>query len=156
MGLTDTLCIHSIRVDAGDIDILRRRGASVAHCPLSNRAHGHGDAPLAALLEAKVYVGVGTDSVLSVGALDLLASAREARALAGLSAFDTLGLVWWHAAEAIGFRDKLGMLVVGGHADVAVASMPRDTPQPEEALLSGSGMVLATFVAGRDVYRRGN
>jgi 5-methylthioadenosine/S-adenosylhomocysteine deaminase len=156
LGLVDTLCIHAVRVDAADIDVLFRRGASVAHCPLSNRAHGHGDAPLAAILAAKIPVGVGTDSVLSVGVLDLLASAREAGALAGLSAFDTLGMVWWSAASAIGFRDKLGMLIVGGQADIAVVTMPQDTPQPEEELLSGRGIVLATFVGGREVYRRAN
>lgn len=156
MGLADTLCIHAIRVDAADIALLSRRGASVAHCPLSNRAHRHGDAPLAAILEAKIHVGVGTDSVLSVGSLDLLAAAREARALADLSAFDALGMVWWYAAGAIGFWDKLGMLVVGGQADVAVVSMPHDTPAPEEELLSGRGVVLATFVGGREVYRRGD
>ena len=154
MGLVDTLCIHAVRVDAADIDVLFRRGASVAHCPLSNRAHRHGDAPLGALLAAKVHVGVGTDSVLSVGALDLLASARAARVLAGLNAFDTLGMVWRQGAEAIGFQDTLGMLVVGSHADVVAVSMPHETLQPEEELLSGRGTVLATFVAGREVYRR--
>ncbi len=156
MGLVDTLCIHAVRVDASDIDLLFRRGASVAHCPLSNRAHRHGEAPLAAMLEAKIHVGVGTDSVLSVGRLDLLAEARAARALAGLSAFDTIGLVTWYAAGAIGFWDRLGMLVAGGEADIAVMSMPHDTSEPEEELLSGRGAVLATFVGGREVYRRGN
>lgn len=156
MGLVDTLCIHAVRADASDIDLLFRRGASVAHCPLSNRAHRHGDAPLAAILEAKIHVGVGTDSVLSVGRLDLLAEARAARSLAGLNAFDTIGLITWYAAGAIGFWDKLGMLVVGGQADVAVIGMPHHTAEPEEELLSGRGAVLATFVGGREVYRRGN
>jgi 5-methylthioadenosine/S-adenosylhomocysteine deaminase len=154
MGLADTLCIHAVRVDAADIALLFRRGASVAHCPLSNRAHRHGDAPIAAILEARVHVGVGTDSVLSVGRLDLLAEARAARALANLSAFDALGLATWSAAGAVGLRERLGMLVAGGPADIAVMTMPHGTPQPEEELLSGRGMVLATFVSGREVYRR--
>jgi hypothetical protein len=50
--------------------------------------------------------------------------------------------------------ERLGMLVVGGPADIAVMTMPHGTPQPEEELLSGRGMVLATFVSGREVYRR--
>ena len=154
MGLGDTLCIHAVRVDAADIALMFRRGASVAHCPLSNRAHGHGDAPLSAILKAKIHVGVGTDSVMSVGALDLLAAAREARALASLSAFDTLGMITWYAAGAIGLWDRLGMLVPGSAADVAVMSMPHNAVEPEEEVLSGRGVVLATFVGGREVYRR--
>jgi cytosine/adenosine deaminase-related metal-dependent hydrolase len=121
---------------------------------LSNRAHRHGDAPIAAILEAKVHVGVGTDSVLSVGHLDLLAEARAARALANLSAFDTLGLATWYAAGAIGFWNRLGLLVGGAPGDLAVMSMPHAVAEPEEEVISGRRVVLATFLGGREVYRR--
>lgn len=151
---SDTLCIHTVRVSPEDIALMTRRQVTVAHCPLSNRAHGHGAAPLAALLEAKLHVGIGTDSVLSVGVLDLLADARAARELAGLNAFDTLGLVTWRAAAAIGFQEQLGMLIAGAPADLAVMSLPHEVADPEEALLSREAVVLATFVGGRDVYRR--
>jgi hypothetical protein len=33
-------------------------------------------------------------------------------------------------------------------------SMPHNAVEPEEELLSGRGVVLATFVGGREVYRR--
>ena len=150
----DTLCIHAVRVSEPDIALMARRHVGVAHCPLSNAAHGHGAAPVAALLGANLHVGVGTDSVLSVGPLDLLAAAREARALANLSAFDTLGLVTWYAAGAIGFWNRVGTFAVGAPGDVAVMTMPHDVAEPEEELLSGRGAVLATFVGGREVYRR--
>jgi cytosine/adenosine deaminase-related metal-dependent hydrolase len=152
----DTLCIHAIRVSAADIEIMARRGVGVAHCPISNAVHRHGTAPLAALLDTRLHVGVGTDSVLSVGPLDLLAAARQARSLANLSAFDTIGLVTWYAAGAIGFWNRLGLLVRGAPGDLAVMTMPHDVAEPEEELLSGRGVVLATFVGGREVYRRGN
>lgn len=150
----DTLCIHAVRASPGDIALLSRRRVGIAHCPLSNRAHRHGPAPLAALLEAGLHVGVGTDSVLSVGPLDLLAAAREARVLADVSAFDTIGMVTWYAAGAIGFWNRLGLLVAGAPGDLAVTSMPHTVADPEEELLSGRGVVLATFVGGREVYRR--
>ena len=78
----ETLCIHAVRTDSADRALLAREGCSVAHCPLSNAAHGHGHARLSALLEAGLRVGLGTDSVMSVGRLDLLAEARAARTLA--------------------------------------------------------------------------
>lgn len=154
LDLTEVLCIHAIRVDAVDIATLSKRRATVAHCPLSNRAHGHGDAPLKEILASGVHVGFGTDSVLSVGRLDLLAAARAARALGGLSAFDTLGMITWFAAGAIGFWNRLGMLARGGLADIVVMTMPHGTSTPEEHVLSGEADVLRTYVEGREVYRR--
>jgi len=152
----DTLCIHAVRVSSADIAIMADRRVTVAHCPLSNRAHGHGEAPLVALLEAGPEVGVGSDSVLSVGTLDLLAEARAARSLAGLTAARALELITIDAAGAIGFGDQVGMLAPGALGDVAVMTLPGAIDDPVEDLLSGRGTLLATFVAGREVYRRGN
>ena len=105
-----TLCIHVVRASAADIGILARADAPIAHCPLSNRAHGHGAAPLGALLAAGLRVGLGTDSVVSVGALDLLAEARAARELAGLDAARTLRLATIEGARALGLEDDVGSL----------------------------------------------
>ena len=62
-----TLGIHCVQIDPSDVRLLREAAASVAHCPRSNTAHRHGRAPLRLLLEADVPVGLGTDSVISVG-----------------------------------------------------------------------------------------
>ena len=157
MGLDfDTLCIHAVRVDAADIALMAARKVTVAHCPLSNRAHAHGDAPLAAMLAAGIEVGVGTDSVLSVGTLDLIAEARTARRIAGVSAARALELITHEAAVAIGYDDVAGSLRAGGLADVAAISLSGEMDDPIEDILTGQGTVLATFVGGREVYRRGN
>jgi 5-methylthioadenosine/S-adenosylhomocysteine deaminase len=151
-----TLCIHVIRASGLDIGRLANAGAAVAHCPRSNRAHGHGDAPLAALLAARIRVGVGTDSVVSVGELDLLAEARAARALAGLDAGQALALCTVGAAGALGLEAETGGLRPGKWGDCVVIRYPpgASTAVPEEAALaSGPRDVLATYVGGRDVYR---
>ena len=152
----DTLCIHAVHVDADDIALMAARKVTVAHCPLSNRAHAHGDAPLAAMLAAGIEVGVGTDSVLSVGTLDLIAEARAARWIGGISAARALELITHEAAVAIGYDDVAGWLRVGGMADVAAISLSGEMDDPVEDILTGRGAVLATFVGGREVYRRGN
>ncbi|HKT60522.1 MAG TPA: amidohydrolase family protein, partial [Gemmatimonadales bacterium] len=114
------------------------------------------DAPLAALLAARIRVGVGTDSVVSVGELDLLAEARAARALAGLDAAQALSLCTIGAARALGLESEIGGLRVGKWGDCAVIRCPmngaRRTPE-ELALASGPRDVAATYVGGRDVYR---
>jgi cytosine/adenosine deaminase-related metal-dependent hydrolase len=155
-----TLCIHVVQAGPADVQRLARANAAVAHCPLSNRAHGHGAAPLGALLAAGLRVGLGTDSVMSVGTLDLLAEARAARALAGLDAARALALCTRDAARALGLEREVGVLVPGRWGDCVVIR-PRAAPNvsrtdmsaEDRALASGPRDVLATFVGGRDVHR---
>jgi cytosine/adenosine deaminase-related metal-dependent hydrolase len=151
-----TLCIHLVQVTRGDIEILVRSHAAVAHCPISNRAHGHGNAPLGALLDAGLRVGVGTDSVVSVERLDLLAEARAAAALAGLTAEDALSLCTHGGARALDLASEVGGLDAGHWGDCAVIRPTARTAglsPAARALATGPDDVVATFVGGRDVYR---
>jgi cytosine/adenosine deaminase-related metal-dependent hydrolase len=151
-----TLCIHVVQATGLDIRRLASAGAAVAHCPRSNRAHGHGDAPLAALLAAGIRLGVGTDSAVSVGELDLLAEARAARTLAGLDAAQALALCTLSAARALGLESEIGGLRVGKWGDCVVVRPPPAAARlaPEEQVLAGGPRdVVATYVGGRDVYR---
>jgi 5-methylthioadenosine/S-adenosylhomocysteine deaminase len=146
----DMLCIHAVRVNDEDIRIMAARGAAVAHCPLSNLAHAHGTAPLVALRRAGLRIGIGTDSVLSVGTLDLRAEARRARTAAGLNAEEALRLVTVDAARALGLSG-VGAIEAGGWGDLCV--MRAHGTDPVEAILAPATEVMATFVAGRPVYR---
>jgi 5-methylthioadenosine/S-adenosylhomocysteine deaminase len=156
-----TLCIHLVQADASDIDLLATRGAAVAHCPRSNLAHGHGAAPLAELRRAGLHVGLGTDSVVSVETLDLLAEARAARDLAGLDPAAAVALCTLDGARALDLDQETGSLTCGKWADVvalrrptaAGSSAPFDGSVEESVLACGPRDVLATFVGGRDVYR---
>ncbi|MEO7985043.1 MAG: amidohydrolase family protein [Gemmatimonadales bacterium] len=151
-----TLCIHLVRATRADIGLLGRAGAAMAHCPLSNRAHGHGAAPLGALLAAGLRVGVGTDSVVSVGELDLLSDARAAADLAGLDAEAALALCTLGGARALGLESEIGSLVPGKWADCAVIRPPAGTAELSPAarvLASGPRDVVATYVGGKVVHR---
>ncbi len=154
----DTLCIHTVQLDQADLDILVARRVPVAHCPVSNARHGHGNAPLGRLLAAGVRVGLGTDSVISVGQLDLWAEMRAAAALAGLTPGQALALATVDGARLIGAEAEVGWLGAGTFADlIAVELAPETHDQPVEArlLAAGPGNVLATFASGRPVFRRG-
>jgi len=138
-----TLCIHCVQVDDTDIATLRDAGVAIAHCPLSNRAHRHGAAPLAAFRAAGIPVGLGTDSVVSVANLDLWAEA----AAAGLAGDDALRQLTLDNARVLGWDAEIGSLEVGKSADMAVLTSTvvyRPLP-PSPALL--------TLVAGRVVHR---
>ena len=156
-GLNErTLCIHAVQLQPSDIGRLAGSGAAVAHCPLSNQAHGHGVAPLSTLLAAGVRVGLGTDSVVSVGRLDLLAEARMARKSAGLAADEVLELCTVAGARALGMDAETGSLQVGKWGDCTVIRAPtaleRQSPA-EQVLGSAPGDVMLTCVGGREAYR---
>ncbi len=148
-----TLCIHAVQVTSRDVERLADTGAAVAHCPLSNQAHGHGAAPLGAFLAAGVRVGLGTDSVVSVGRLDLLAEARLVQKQVGLTADQALELCTRQAARALGLDDT-GTLRPGKWADCTVIRLPPGEGTPSDRVLASSpDHVLLTCVAGREVYR---
>ncbi|HEX6088846.1 MAG TPA: amidohydrolase family protein [Gemmatimonadales bacterium] len=154
----DMLCVHVVHAADHDVARLARAGAGVAHCPLSNRAHGHGTAPLRGFLDAGLRVGCGTDSVVSVGRLDLLAEARAARRLAGLDAMGALALCTAGAARAIGLEREIGTLEPGKWGDAVIvrtgsAISPDDAC--ERVLASSLSDVEETWLGGRSVFRRG-
>jgi 5-methylthioadenosine/S-adenosylhomocysteine deaminase len=151
----NTLCIHAVHLDDADVGRLADSGAAVAHCPLSNRAHGHGNAQLERLLERRIRVGLGTDSVVSVGHLDLLAEARAASRLApSLGADDLIRLCTLAGARALGLDSQTGSLHPGKWADCIVVRSSESNPATpaEQVLASGPQDVLRTYVGGKEVY----
>jgi len=138
---TGWLFIHCVQVDEQDIATLRDSGGAVASCPRSNRAHRHGTAPLAAFRAAGIPVGLGTDSVMSAGDVNLWAEA----AAAGLDGEDALRMLTIAGARALGLESEIGSLEAGKQADLAVfpSTVLHRPPPPSTALL--------TLVAGRVV-----
>jgi 5-methylthioadenosine/S-adenosylhomocysteine deaminase len=150
-----TLCIHMVRATPDDLGLIVARRSAIAHCPRSNRRHGHGDAPLRQILDHGIPVGVGTDSVASVSPLDLFAETRLARELGGLSAEEALGLVTVSAARALGLAQEIGTLAPGKWADLVALDLggPVDATKLADTVLArGDGAVLATVVGGRTVF----
>jgi cytosine/adenosine deaminase-related metal-dependent hydrolase len=163
------LLIHCVRADADDIGVIARHDCSVAHCPASNAKLGHGIAPLFAMLEAGIRVGLGSDSVASNNRMDLLDEARLAilmqRAVLKrhdiISAAAALELATLGSARAIGLGAEIGSLDVGKAADLAAFRLdqPRSMPvyDPATALVFSTSGPAATFVAvaGRPLVRDG-
>jgi len=123
--------------------ILRDSGGAVAACPRSNRAHGHGTAPLALFRRAGLRVGFGTDSVVSTGDLDLWSEAVAA----GLEGAEALRMLTLDGARALGLDGEIGSLEVGKQGDLAVFDgLPSDRPTVRQS------DALLTVVAGRVVH----
>ncbi|HSA57557.1 MAG TPA: amidohydrolase family protein, partial [Gemmatimonadaceae bacterium] len=163
------LLIHCVRADDADIGRIAAHRCSVAHCPASNAKLGHGTAPVTAMLDAGIAVGLGTDSVASNNRMDLLDEARLAvlmqrartRRPDALSAAGALALATIGGARAIGLDAEIGSLEIGKSADLAAFPIDglRTVPvyEPESTAvfaLSGRAARLVT-VAGEELVRDG-
>ncbi len=149
----EMLAIHTVQVDDEDMALLAAHGAAVVSCPRSNIRHGHGPPPLARLVDAGIRVGLGTDSIVSVGSVDMLAEARAACALEGVTPEIALHLLTIGAASALGLDQSTGALVPGLRADLCVVDVAEvSAGDGAEAVLHERARVAATVVGGRFVY----
>jgi cytosine/adenosine deaminase-related metal-dependent hydrolase len=115
---------HCVKLDAPGIGLFARTGTGIAHCPCSNMRLASGIAPIPALREAGVAVGLGVDGSASNDAAHLLGEARQAMLLArvgygpaAMSARQALELATLGGARVLG-RDDIGALAPGMSADV--------------------------------------
>jgi 5-methylthioadenosine/S-adenosylhomocysteine deaminase len=169
---TRPLLAHCINVDDADIETIKQAGARVAHCPKSNAKLGHGRAPFAKFLNARIAVGLGSDSVASNNTCDIFEEARFAVLLAraGRRKDDDLAMIGakdalWSAtiegARSLGFSGHIGELKAGLQADFIAVSLngahqlPSYDPVSTLIFASSPRDVVMTVVAGREVFRDG-
>jgi 5-methylthioadenosine/S-adenosylhomocysteine deaminase len=132
-GMLDphTLLIHVIRTEDSDMDVLRRTGAAVVHCPKSNAKLGHGIAKVVEMYGTGIRMSLGTDSVASNNVVDMFEEMREAifmqRARTGrfnaLDAVSAFRMATLGGAECLGLERHLGSLDVGKRADFVVVDL---------------------------------
>jgi 5-methylthioadenosine/S-adenosylhomocysteine deaminase len=147
------IAVHAVHLEEREIGLLARKGASVAHCPGSNLKLASGFAPTAALLDAGVNVGLGTDGAASNNRLDLFAEMRAAALLAkavsgradALPAADALAAATLNGARALGLDALTGSIVPGKSADLCAVDF--DSP---EMLPCYDPLSHLVYVAGRE------
>jgi len=120
----DVWWAHSIHVDAEEVGLMARTGTGAAHCPSSNMRLGSGIAPVRAMIDEGVPVGLGVDGSASNDGSHLLAEARMALLLqrvqgnpAALTGAEALWLATRGGASVLR-RDDVGQLTPGKAADV--------------------------------------
>ncbi|WGH77810.1 8-oxoguanine deaminase [Jannaschia ovalis] len=156
---------HCVELDAAEIDLFARTRTGVAHCPCSNCRLGSGIAPLRAMLDAGVPVGLGVDGSASNDAGSLVEEARQAmllqrvsRGADAMSPVEALRVATRGGATVLG-RDDIGILRPGMRADIAVWDMrgveAAGSWDRAALLLAGPRRVRDLFVEGRQVVRDG-
>ena len=126
---SDVWHAHCVKLDAPGIGLFARTGTGVAHCPCSNMRLASGIAPIPALRDAGVAVGIGVDGSASNDGAQLLGEARQAMLLArvgfgpaAMSARQALELATLGGARVLG-RDDIGALAPGMSGDVVAFSL---------------------------------
>jgi cytosine/adenosine deaminase-related metal-dependent hydrolase len=156
---------HCVKLDPSEIALFAATGTGVAHCPCSNCRLGSGVAPLRAMRDAGVPVGLGVDGSASNDAGNLVAEARQAMLLQrvtlgadAMSAREALEIATRGGADILG-RPDCGRLAVGKRADIAIWDMSgveaAGSWDHAALLLAGPTTVRDLFVEGREVVRNG-
>lgn len=120
------IAAHCLHVNEAEIELLAGSGVKVAHNGRSNAKAGRGVAPVMAMRQAGVPVGIGTDGPMSGNRLDLfsqfshisnyqklLAHSRDA-----LRSIDICRMATVEGARVLGLDDRIGSLEPGKLADL--------------------------------------
>lgn len=158
---------HCVKLDDEGIALFARTSTGVAHCPCSNMRLASGIAPVRAMRDAGVPVGLGVDGSASNDGAHMLGEARQAMLLqrvgygpAAMSAREALEIATLGGARVLN-RDDIGALAPGMSADfvafdmscVGYAGAGHD---PVAALVFCTpGKVSTSVINGRVVVREG-
>jgi aminodeoxyfutalosine deaminase len=141
------LVVHGVQFDGDDLARLRALGATVVSCPRSNRYVGVGNPPLEAFYAMGVTVAFGTDSLASVGDLNLFSDLALARELAPrVPARTLLASATRCGAAALGFDGEFGTIEVGKRGALIAVEVPADARDVEEYLVSGIEPAAVTWL----------
>ena len=156
---------HCVKLDGQEIDLFAKSRTGVAHCPCSNCRLGSGIAPVRAMRDAGVKVGLGVDGSASNDAGNLIAEARQAMLLQRvalgadkMSAREALEIATRGGADVLG-RPDCGRIALGKRADIALWDVSgvesAGSWDPAALLLAGPTRVRDLFVEGRQIVRGG-
>jgi 5-methylthioadenosine/S-adenosylhomocysteine deaminase len=165
-----TIAAHVVWPTEAEIPILAGKNVGVVHNPTSNMKLASGVAPVTAMLEAGVRVGLGTDGPASNNDLDMWEEMRLAALLQkigqmdpeALSAAAVLRMATSGGAAAIGLGDIVGSLEPGKRADVIqvgfddVHHVPTYDVVSHLVYVTDEQDVDTVIVDGRILMREGN
>jgi 5-methylthioadenosine/S-adenosylhomocysteine deaminase len=125
--------VHMTQANSRDMDLFKKGGAHIIHCPESNMKLASGSCPVHEALKAGINVALGTDGSASNNDLDMFGEMRSAAFMAKLvdsnpeylPATAVLKMATRGGAKALGFGQEIGSIEVGKAADVIAVDLDR-------------------------------
>jgi 5-methylthioadenosine/S-adenosylhomocysteine deaminase len=135
---------HCVHISEAEIQILKERGVSVSHNPVSNMMLGDGVAPVVAMLRHGVNLALGTDGAASNHSQDLFETIKAASLLqkvhhqdaSVIRPYDLLRMATVGGARALGLASLIGTLEIGKRADLILVRLDTIHNQPINDLYS--------------------
>jgi 5-methylthioadenosine/S-adenosylhomocysteine deaminase len=141
---TASIFAHCVHISDHEIQILKERGTSVSHNPVSNMMLGDGVAPVVTMLRHGVNVALGTDGAASNHSQDLFETMKTASLLQKVH-HQNAGVIDPHAvlhmattggARALGLSSFSGTIELGKRADLITVQLDAIHNQPVNDLFS--------------------
>jgi cytosine/adenosine deaminase-related metal-dependent hydrolase len=134
----DALVVHGVQFTRDDLARVKTSGSPLVSCPRSNTYVGVGVPPLESFYAAGVPVALGTDSLASVGDLNMFAELAEARRIAPtVSARDLLRSATLTGAQALRYDEDFGSIEAGKRAALIAVRVPPHVDDVEEYMVGG-------------------
>ncbi|MEK6322028.1 MAG: 5'-deoxyadenosine deaminase [Acidobacteriota bacterium] len=139
LAAPNVVLAHCVHLNSSEMEVLRRTGTHVAHCPSSNLKLGSGFAPILEMLDQGISVSLGADGAACNNRLDMFTEMRTAaliqKALHGaeaLPALRVLRMATIDGARALGLDREIGSIEVGKRADLTLLNVdrPHTIPHP--------------------------
>jgi 5-methylthioadenosine/S-adenosylhomocysteine deaminase len=161
---------HAIWLEESELDLLAKRGASIAHMPASNMRLGSGIAAIEAARARGIPIGLGTDGCNSADSLDMIEAMRLASHLsrlrdvprsAWLAAADVRQMATQGGAAVLGLGDEISRIAPGQAADLVLLDLdhrgfiPLHDAGNQLVTCNLAGAVREVFVGGEMVVREG-
>ena len=165
----NTVCAHCVYLSESDMELLAKRGTSVAHNAASNMKLGNGFADVPAMLAHGINVALGTDSAASNNNQSILREMQLAALIhkgthceaTTVPASKVFEMATVNGAKALGISDKVGEISVGKCADLSLFNLNSSgffpIGDPKAALCySSAGLKADTVIVnGRVLLEKG-
>ncbi len=135
---------HCVHVSEKDMDILKKYNVGVCHNPGSNLKLASGIAPVPAMLEKGINVGIGTDGASSNNNLNMFEEMHLTALIHKgynlnpliLNAREVLEMATIGGARVLGLENEIGSLEEGKKADIIIIDLEKPHLYPKADLIS--------------------
>lgn len=164
-----TIAAHCVKMVNNDIEIIKKKGVSVATNPSSNAKLGNGIAPVEEMLKNNINVCLGTDSAASNNTLNMFREMgifsvihkADTKCATTLNANNVLECATVNPSVFLHMKNKIGVIAKGANADLIFVDLKNSSLFPNNDVVSSlcysanGSEVNSVMIGGKFVMQNG-